>query len=210
MFEDDPSINNDELNKIASNFQTENYKRQIELLSEKLSMKESEYTSQINNLISQLNFLKDTEIKLRTSLSERDKAITEFNKLIKEYQAELINLKKILCEKDQKLSEMSLKFNSIKSNCNTISAALNSREETNKNIEHNLTKAINDKNKIGNKLEELVSIANEYKKQLDIMNSKCLSLERENNNLKNDNNNLSNENKKFFNHNNKYLSEISG
>ena len=210
MFEDDPSINNDELNKIASNFQNENYKRQIELLSEKLSMKESEYTSQINNLISQLNFLKDTEIKLRTSLSERDKAITEFNQLIKEYQTELINLKKLLCEKDQKLSEMSLKFNSIKSNCNTISAALNSREETNKNIEHNLTKAINDKNKIGNKLEELVSIANEYKKQLDIMNSKCLSLERENNNLKYDNNNLSNENKKFFNHNNKYLSEITG
>ena len=203
MFEGHPAIiNHDEITKIVSNFQNENYKRQIDLLNEKLSIKEKEYTSQINNLLSQLTTLKDIEIKLRTSLSERDGAVAEFNQLVKDYQAELLNLRKNICEKDQKISDMNIKFNSLKSDNNTISATLDTKEETIKNMELNLDKAINDKNKITSKCEELVNIADEYKKQLDNLNSKNLLLENENQKLNNINNNLMKENHKLLNENN--------
>ena len=91
-----------------------------------------------------------------------------------------------------------VQFNSIKSNCNTISAALNSKEENQKKNEMELRKAINDKLKIESKIKELISVVNEYMKQLDELNEKCSNLERENNNLKLINSNLVNENKKLF------------
>ena len=200
--------NSEDINKIVSNFQTQSLKREIELLDEKLRILDKESQNKINNLTNQLAQEKESEIKLRNQLSTKDKAISELNEIIKDYQSELIAQKKSLSLKDEKLQEMMIQFNSIKSNCNTISAALNSKEENQKKNELELRKAINDKIKIESKIKELIGVVNEYMKQLDELNDKCSNLERENNNLKIVNSNLVNENKKLFNDNNEYSNEL--
>ena len=176
--------NEDDISKIVSNFQTQSLKREIELLDEKLHILDKEYQAKINNLSAQLSLEKETEIKLRNQLSTKDKAISELNEVVKDYLSELINLKKCLSLKEEKLQEMMTQFNSIKSNCNTISAALNSKEENQKKNEIELKKAINDKLKIESKIKELIALVNEYMKQLDELNEKCSNLEREKSNLK--------------------------
>ena len=202
-------ISNDEhLSKIVTNFQTQNLKREIELLDEKLRMLDEESQNKINNLTNQLTLEKETEVKLRNQICTKDKAISELNQIIKEYQTELINQKKNLSLKEEKLQEMMVQFNSIKSNCNTITAALNSKEENEKKNELELRKAINDKMKIESKIKELIGLVNEYMKQLDEMNEKYSNLERENNNLKLANSNLIDENKKLFRENNDYSIEL--
>ena len=198
----------DDISKIVTNFQTQSLKREIELLDEKLRLLDQESQNKISNLSNQLAQEKESEIKLRNQLSKKDKAISELNEIIKEYQNELITQKKNLSFKEEKLQEMMTQFNSIKSNCNTISAALNSKEENQKKNELELRKAINDKMKIESKIKELIGVVNEYMKQLDELNEKCSNLERENNNLKLINSNLVNENKKLFNENNDYSIEI--
>ena len=200
--------NEDDISKIVSDFQTQSLKREIELLDEKLHLLEKESQAKISNLSSQLASEKETEIKLRNQLSSKDKAISELNDVIKDYLSELINLKKNLSLKDEKLQEMMTKFNSIKSNCNTIAAALNSKEENQKKNEIELKKAINDKLKIESKIKELINLVNEYMKQLDELNEKCAGLERENSNLKLENSNLIEENKKLINENNDNNNEL--
>ena len=200
--------NSDDLSKIVTNFQTQSLKREIELLDEKLRILDKESQNKINNLTNQLAQEKETEIKLRNQLSTKDKAVSELNEIIKDYQSELISQKKNLSLKDEKLQEMMIQFNSIKSNCNTISAALNSKEENQKKNELELRKAINDKIKIESKIKELIAVVNEYMKQLDELNGKCSNLERENNNLKILNSNLVNENKKLYNENNEFSNEL--
>ena len=200
--------NSDDLSKIVTNFQTQSLKREIELLDEKLRILDKESQNKINNLTNQLAQEKESEIKLRNQLSTKDKAIAELNEIIKDYQSELISQKKNLSLKDEKLQEMMIQFNSIKSNCNTISAALNSKEENQKKNELELRKAINDKMKIESKIKELIGVVNEYMKQLDELNGKCSNLERENNNLKIVNSNLVNENKKLYTDNNQFSDEL--
>ena len=200
--------NDDHLSKIVINFQTQNLKREIELLDEKLRMLNEESQNKISNLTSQLTLEKEAEIKLRNQIYTKDKAISELNQIIKEYQTELINQKKSLSLKEEKLQELMVQFNSIKSNCNTITAALNSKEENEKKNELELRRAINDKMKIESKIKELIGVVNEYMKQLDEMNEKYSNLERENNNLKLANSNLIDENKKLFRDNNDYSIEL--
>ena len=202
-------ISNDvDLSKIVANFQSQNLKRELELLDEKLRMLDEESQNKINNLTNQLTLEKENEVKLRNQLCTKDKAISELNQIIKDYQTELITQKKNLSLKEEKLQEMMIQFNSIKSNCNTITAALNSKEENEKKNELELRKAINDKMKIESKIKELIGVVNEYMKQLDEMNNKYSNLERENNNLKLANSNLIDENKKLFRDNNDYSNEL--
>ena len=200
--------NDDDLNKIVTNFQTQNLKRELELLDEKLRILDEESQNKINNLTSQLTLEKETEVKLRNQLWTKDKAISELNQIIKEYETELITQKKNLSLKEEKYQEMIVQFNSIKSNFNTITSALNSKEENEKKNELELRKAINDKMKVESKIKELIGLVNEYMKQLDEMNEKYSNLERENNNLKLANSNLIDENKKLFRDNNDYSNEL--
>ena len=202
------SSNEDDISKIVSNFQTQSLKREIELLDEKLHILDSESQAKINNLSAQLALEKETEIKLRNQLSTKDKAISELNDVIKDYLSELINLKKCLSLKEEKLQEMMTQFNSIKANCNTISAALNSKEENQKKSEIELKKALSDKMKIESKIKELIGLVNEYMKQLDELNEKCSNLEREKSNLKLEIENLTEDNKKLYIANVEYSNEL--
>ena len=200
--------NEDDISKLISTFHSQSLKREIELLDEKLHILEKESQTKIGNLSAQLALEKETEIKLRNQLSSKDKAISELNEVIKNYLSELINLKKGLSLKEEKLQEIMTQFNSIKSNCNTISAALNSKEENQKKNEIELKKAINDKMKIESKIKELIALINEYMKQLDDLNEKCANLEREKSNLKLEISNLTEENKKLYDENVDYSNEL--
>ena len=79
---------NDDISKIVTNFQTQSLKREIELLDEKLRILDQESQNKISNLTNQLAQGKESEIKLRNQLSTKDKAISELNDIIKEYQSE--------------------------------------------------------------------------------------------------------------------------
>ena len=120
---------------LVTAFQTQNFKRQIDLLEQKLEINEREYQNKILSLTEQNSLLNSTEVKLRTQLSTKDKALYELNSILKEYQTEVINLKKALCLSEEKLATMTNDFNSIKSNCNNISIALNSKEDSQKKLE---------------------------------------------------------------------------
>ena len=96
--------NSEDINKIVSNFQTQSLKREIELLDEKLRILDKESQNKINNLTNQLAQEKESEIKLRNQLSTKDKAISELNEIIKDYQSELIAQKKKFKFKRRKTS----------------------------------------------------------------------------------------------------------
>ena len=70
---------------LVTAFQTQNFKRQIDLLEQKLEINEREYQNKILSLTEQNSLLNSTEVKLRTQLSTKDKALYELNSILKEY-----------------------------------------------------------------------------------------------------------------------------
>ena len=182
---------------LVSNFQNQNYKRQIDLLEQKLNMNEREYQNKIEKLQTEVQTLSNLEIKLRNQLSNKDKAIYEFNNIIKDYQNELINVKKTLCLKEEKLSQITNEFNSIKCNCNNITLALSSREESHNKLENDLNQIMKEKNKSEQKIKELIEVMNAYSQEINKINEKNQNLEKQNFELKSKNDNLINDNSKL-------------
>jgi chromosome segregation ATPase len=182
---------------LVSNFQNQNYKRQIDLLEQKLNMNEREYQNKIEKLQTEVQTLSNLEIKLRNQLSNKDKAIYEFNNIIKDYQNELINVKKTLCLKEEKLSQITNEFNSIKCNCNNITLALSSREESHNKLENDLNQIMKEKNKSEQKIKELIEVMNAYSQEINKINKKNQNLEKQNFELKSKNDNLINDNSKL-------------
>lgn len=189
---------------LVTAFQTQNFKRQIDLLEQKLEINEREYQNKILSLTEQNSLLNSTEVKLRTQLSTKDKALYELNSILKEYQTEVINLKKALCLSEEKLATMTNDFNSIKSNCNNISIALNSKEDSQKKLEKAYNEVLAEQSRSENKIKELIDVMNQYSNELNILNEKCSKYERENFDFKTLNMNLTNELKKVTYENNNY------
>ena len=73
---------------LITQFQTQNFKRQIDLLQQKLDINEKEYQNKIISLTDQISLLNSTEVKLRNQLSNKDKALYELNNILKEYHHE--------------------------------------------------------------------------------------------------------------------------
>ena len=121
--------NNNNNDNFVNEIQNLNLQRQIELLEQKIVLNENEYNKHIKELNNQINILSTLENKLRNQLSTKDNALYELNKILKEYLNELINLKKVIYEKDKKITAMTNEFNSIKCNYTNISNVLNEREE---------------------------------------------------------------------------------
>ena len=189
---------------LITQFQTQNFKRQIDLLQQKLDINEKEYQNKIISLTDQISLLNSTEVKLRNQLSNKDKALYELNNILKEYQTEVINLKKELCLKDEKLISVTNDFNSIKSNCNSISIALTTREESNGKIEKAYKELLAEQGRSEKKLKELIEVMNQYSVELNKLHEKCNKLERENFDFKTLNMNLTSELKKATYNNQNY------
>ena len=194
---------------LITQFQTQNFKRQIDLLQQKLDINEKEYQNKIISLTDQISLLNSTEVKLRNQLSNKDKALYELNNILKEYQTEVINLKKELCLKDEKLISVTNDFNSIKSNCNSISIALTTREESHGKIEKAYKELLAEQGRSEKKLKELIEVMNQYSVELNKLHEKCNKLERENFDFKTLNMNLTSELKKAT-YNYKYFRKTIG
>ena len=128
-------------NNIILNYEKDELKNKLYLLEKKYELKESEYITKIQSLTNQLLIIKDTQVQLNNQILLKDKAISEFNSLIKDYQIELLNYKQKLELKNQKIKQLKDILNSSKSNSNT----LNTNRTT---IEVDLNRELNDKGKV--------------------------------------------------------------
>lgn len=193
---------------IVTNFQVENFKRQIALLDQKLEIKQKDYEGKIAQLNDQISQLSSSEVKLRNQLSSKDKALYELNNIIKEYQNEVINLKKNLCSSEEELNSMSAEFNAIKSNCNNISRALNQRDESHSKLEQIYNETKNEQIKSERKLKDLVEVMKQYSSEMNDLTEKCTQYERDNFDLRNDNMTLTNELNKVAYENKNFVATI--
>ena len=213
-------INND-----ISIYEKDNLDNKLYLLEKKYEIKETEYIKKIQSLNNQILLIKESHSQLKKQISLKDKALAEFNSLIKEYQIELLNYKQKLEVKNQKIEELKSKINLFKLNNDILSDVL----VNNKNMESDLNKALTDKIRQDLKIKELKAVNEEKKITIDNTNEYQYDkqkgeLMRENqrlmyeneklrkkiNNMKNDYenivNNLTNKNiesEKYFNSRNK-------
>ena len=226
LFNEAPEYKN--INDIE-NYEKDNLENKLYLLEKKYEIKEAEYINKIKSLNSQLLLIKESYSQLKNQISLKDKALTEFNSLIKEYQIELLNYKQKLESKNQKIEELKSRINSFKLNNDILSDVL----VNNKNRETNLNKALADNIKADLKIKELKAVIEEknmelnsikeyhYDKQKDKLMSENQRLIYENeilrkkiNNMKNDYENIVNnltskniEYEKYFNSCNKKISD---
>ena len=106
-------------------YEQENLENKLYYLEKKYEIKETEYLSKIQSLNNQLLLNKETQNQLKNQLLIKDKAIEEFNSLIKEYQIQLFNYKQKIESKNKKIEELKTKIKSFKLDNNLLSDALN-------------------------------------------------------------------------------------
>ena len=179
---------------IFSNYEEDNLKNKLYYLEKKYELKESECVTKIQSLTNQLLLMKDTHIQLKNQLLLKDKAISEFNTLIKDYQMELLNYKQKIELKNQKIRTLKDKLNSIKLNNNLISNVLNS----NRTIEYDLNRALSDKGKAEIEIKELKDIINKNNCEINKIKEKNFDIQKKIIDLEKEKNELSIENKKLL------------
>ena len=160
LFNEAPKYKN--INNIE-NYEKDNLENKLYLLEKKYEIKETEYINKIQSLNNQLLIIKESHSQLKNQISLKDKALTEFNSLIKEYQIELLNYKQKLESKNQKIEELKSRINSFKLNNDILSDIL----VNNKNRETDLSKALTDKIKADLKIKELKTLIEEKNMKLD-------------------------------------------
>ena len=186
--------NKENNNNIFSNYEEDNLKNKLYYLEKKYELKESECVAKIQSLTNQLLLMKDTHIQLKNQLLLKDKAISEFNTLIKDYQMELLNYKQKIELKNQKIRTLKDKLNSIKLNNNLISNVLNS----NRTIEYDLNRALSDKGKAEIEIKELKDIINKNNCEINKIKEKNFDIQKKIIDLEKEKNELSIENKKLL------------
>ena len=174
-----------------SKYEKDNLDNKLFLLEKKYEIKETEYINKIQNLNNEIILIKESYSLLKNQISSKDKALAEFNSLIKEYQIELLNYKKKLDSKNQRLEELKSKINSYKLNNDILSDVL----VNNKNIETDLSKALTDKIKANLKVKELKAIIEE--KNIKLNNINEYNFDKQKEELRSENQRLIYENEKL-------------
>ena len=173
-------VNNNK--QIISNYQQENLNNKIYLIQKQFEIKELDYLNQIQILNNQINSIKQIQKQLRTELEQKDKAISEFNNIIKDYQLELLKYK-------EKLEKINFKYLKYKEKLISIKSNISSSSE--------LYLSSNNKNIYETKMKELMESINEKNKKMNDMQNKIKNLEIANNELIIENKNLKNDNKEY-------------
>ena len=173
-------VNNNK--QIISNYQQENLNNKIYLIQKQFEIKELDYLNQIQILNNQINSIKQIQKQLRTELEQKDKAISEFNNIIKDYQLELLKYK-------EKLEKINFKYLKYKEKLISIKSNISSSSE--------LYLSSNNKNIYETKMKELMESINEKNKKMNDMQNKIKNLEIKNNELIIENKNLKNDNKEY-------------
>ena len=145
--------NNNQLNNNTNipmaNYEKENLNNKIYLIQKKFEIKEAEYITKINLLNNQLQLMKQTHSIIKNKLEIKDKAILEFNNIIKDYQIELLKYKQELDIKNNKYLKYKEKLKSIKlKNSSSSDLCLSSYDKNIYDIKmKELIESINDKMK---------------------------------------------------------------
>lgn len=163
--------------------------------SEQITLLQKEY----NNLFLQLNNYKEEKPKLIFKSKESKKNIEKMESLNKE----LIKLKELKIETEQKHTEIQNKLKENNNACNIENKMLNKKIEDNINKKNELDKKIKElketKEKLNNKNKEMISKINQTKEDYDklIQNEKELKIQFEKNSILNQENiqNIQNEKK---------------
>ena len=157
--------NNGQINNNANipmaNYEKENLNNKIYLIQKKFEIKEAEYITKINLLNNQLQLMKQTHSIIKNKLEIKDKAIIEFNNIIKDYQLELLKYKQELDIKNNKYIKYKEKLKSIKlKNSSSSDLCLSSYDKNIYDIKmKELIESINDKNE---KMKEMQNKINEF------------------------------------------------
>lgn len=206
--------NNGQINNNANipmaNYEKENLNNKIYLIQKKFEIKEAEYITKINLLNNQLQLMKQTHSIIKNKLETKDKAILEFNNIIKDYQIELLKYKQELDIKNNKYIKYKEKLKSIKlKNSSSSDLCLSSYDKNIYDIKmKELIESINDKNEkmkeMQNKINEFDIIKNELIIKNKHLENKNKEYNKTNEELKNkleenqkEINNLSENNKKI-------------
>ena len=158
-------VNNSQLNNNTNipmaNYEKENLNNKIYLIQKKFEIKEAEYITKINLLNNQLQLMKQTQLIIKNKLEIKDKAILEFNNIIKDYQIELLKYKKELDIKNNKYIKYKEKLKSIKlKNSSSSDLCPSSYDKNIYDIKmKELIESINDKNE---KMKEMQDKINEF------------------------------------------------
>ena len=197
--------NNNQLNNNTNipmpNYEKENLNNKIYLIQKKFEIKEAEYITKINLLNNQLQLMKQTHSIIKNKLEIKDKAILEFNNIIKDYQIELLKYKQELDIKNNKYLKYKEKLKSIKlKNSSSSDLCLSSYDKNIYDIKmKELIESINDKNE---KMKEMQNKINEFditKNELIIKNKHLENKNKEYNKMNEELKNKLEENQKEIN-----------
>ena len=181
--QDNIALNNKENNQKNYNISITNYEKdlnnKIYLLQKQYEIKETEYLNKIQLLNNQLQLMKQTHSILKNKLELKDKAIIEFNNIIKDYQIELLKYKQELDTKTQKNMKYKEKLKIIKSKFS---------------LSNDLFMNSYDKNIYDIKMKELIENINEKNEKMNQMLNKINEFEITKNEFIIKNKNLENEN----------------
>ena len=158
--ENNSQLNNN-TNLPMANYEKEKLNNKIYLIQKKFEIKEAEYITKINLLNNQLQLMKQTQLIIKNKLEIKDKAILEFNNIIKDYQIELLKYKQELDIKNNKYIKYKEKLKSIKlKNSSSSDLCLSSYDKNIYDIKmKELIESINDKNE---KMKEMQDKINEF------------------------------------------------
>ena len=169
------SINNKENNNpnnnsnlFMTNYEKENINNKIYLIQKQFEIKQTQYINQIQLLNNQIKIIKENQTLLKNKLELKDKAISEFNDIIKDYQIELLKYKEELDKKTEKYLKYKEKLKLLKSKYTSLNnTTLSSYDKNIYDLKmKELIESISDKNEkmnqMQNKINELEIIKNEY------------------------------------------------
>ena len=198
--ENNKQLNNN-TNIPMANYEKENLNNKIYLIQKKFEIKEAEYITKINLLNNQLQLMKQTHSIIKNKLEIKDKAIIEFNNIIKDYQIELLKYKQELDIKNNKYIKYKEKLKSIKlKNSSSSDLCLSSYDKNIYDIKmKEFIESINDKNE---KMKEMQNKINEFdiiKNELIIKNKHLENKNKEYNKMNEELKNKLEENQKEIN-----------
>ena len=168
--------NNSEVNNNANipmaKYEKENLNNKIYLIQKQFEIQETEYISKINLLTNQLQLMKQTHSIIKNKLEIKDKAIIEFNNIIKDYQIELLKYKKELDIKNNKYIKYKEKLKSLKlKNSSSSDLCISSYDKNIYDIKmKELIESINDKNEKMNEMQNKINEFDIIKNELIIKN----------------------------------------
>ena len=165
----------------ASKNQSENYKKQITNLEEKLrqseneaNFKTSQLSNQMKNVIINLMKICESEAKLRAQSTNKEKIVNDYINMFNEQEKIINSLKKQLYDKEEVFKNQRNELNEIFSRFKNLKLKLNYKDEEINKIKRESDEKLNELSKekliIEGKAKELIEIIKSQSKELTVIN----------------------------------------